>query len=92
MANRRNGKSGEGKKAFYVEVVHGDVEPELLGPFRSELARDMEAKRQRQTVDPTGENGIFWLDLVDGKPSVGPYTGGFLNGTFSGRSAAGKGT
>lgn len=66
----------EEKRGFYLFVTWGDVEPEVIGPFPSEDARNDKAKEIRQ--EEGDENGIFMLDIVDGKPETYAYSGGFF--------------
>jgi hypothetical protein len=71
------------KTTYYVLVVEGGVEPSLSDPYKTEKARDKEAKRVRnegvdEHSDPV-ENGVFWLDVTsDGKVEVGSFSGGFM--------------
>jgi len=65
----------------YLVIVVEDVEPTIEGPFENTAARDKEARRQRQEVDPHAENGIFWMDVNgEGVPLIGAYSGGWLRG------------
>jgi len=68
------------KTNHYVLLIHGDIEPEVIGPFDSEEARDQAAKALR-SGDSDMDNGIFSLDCT-GKPKVKAYSGGFLSGDF----------
>lgn len=66
-------------RQYYLLTVTGDVEPEVVGPFRSKKARDAAATKHRAT-DPSREDGLFPLDMVAGKPVVDMYSGGFFPG------------
>ena len=66
--------------SYYILLIHGDIEPEVRGPFDSGEARDQEAKALRAD-DSDMDNGIFSLDCT-GKPEVKAYSGGFLGGEF----------
>lgn len=70
----------EPKTNHYVLLIHGDIEPEVIGPFETEDARDQAAKALRAD-DSDMDNGIFSLDCT-GKPEVEAYSGGFLGGDF----------
>jgi hypothetical protein len=73
---------------YYLLVIHGDVEPELRGPYKSEAGRDRAAKRHRLT-DPEKEDGLFPLDVPDtfpemvakngNKPEISTYSGAFFD-------------
>ena len=60
----------------YLIFVWGDVEPEIKGPFKDEDERNAEARRLRQTEGD--ENGIYPLDIVDGKPVIWTYINAFF--------------
>ena len=65
----------------YVLHVQGCVEPHLAGPYRTAKSRDIVARKIRN--EGGGENsndGVFWLNLTDGKIEVGAYSGGYMNG------------
>jgi len=60
-------------------IVHGDVEPEILGSYPDRDSRDDAAYNYRNNTDPEGKDGIFALDVSFGKiPSVYSYSGGFF--------------
>jgi len=74
---------------FYLVMVHGLVEPEVIGDYPSMQARD-----QMALTIHSGENtnfskygvlaynieddSIFALDVIDGVPSMWAYSGGFF--------------
>lgn len=71
---------------YYLIVVHGDIEPVLRGPYKSEAARDRAAKRHRMT-DPEMHDGLFPLDVPmqraaypEFKPEIHAYSGAFFDG------------
>ena len=65
--------SEERRTEFYLLVIHGDVEPELRGPFDRAHLRD-EAARQHRRGDPAKEDGLYRLDVFDsGVPAVQAY-------------------
>jgi len=68
------------KTNYYVLLIHGDIEPEVIGPFETEEARDQAAKALRAD-DSDMDNGIFSLNCT-GKPEVDSYSGGYLGGEF----------
>lgn len=55
----------------YLLVIHGDVEPEILGPFPSAKARNVRAVALR-SKDREGKDGVFALD-TSGKADVAAY-------------------
>lgn len=68
-------------KRYFLLIIHGDVEPELAGPFVTEAARDQAAKEHRAN-DPDRDDGLFPLDIVsesdDFEVEVDAYSGGFF--------------
>ena len=63
---------------YYLLHIWGDVEPSVLGPYRTEADRGKKARQLRQD-DLEGRNGIFMLDiLARGVPSARAYQAGFL--------------
>lgn len=65
------------KSKLYVLHVEGCIEPSVKGPFKNCKARDAKAKKLRNADE---DDGVFWLDVKDGKPIVGSYSGGFMEG------------
>jgi hypothetical protein len=66
---------------YYVVKVWGDVEPELSVPSPTEEMRDSLAKQMKKEDDAKeGENysGIYWLNIVNGLPEIGSYSGVFF--------------
>jgi len=88
-------KDAPERKLYYLLVVFGDLDPEMMGPFESEEERDQEAVRQRK-ADPSENNGIYWMDFdVNKMPNesgeggednveIGAYTSSWLNGEEDG--------
>jgi len=65
---------------YYLLHVWGDVEPSVLGPYRSEDERDTKARKLRKE-DPEGRHGIFMLDITARRvPRARAYRAGFLQG------------
>lgn len=65
---------------FYLLHIWSDVDPSVLGPYRTEADRDKQALKLRRD-DPEGRHGIFMLDLTGrGRPRVHAYRAGFLSG------------
>ena len=58
---------------LHLLFIWGDVEPELHGPFVSDAARDQEARQLR--AERGDDHGIYPLDIVNGMPEVGTYSG-----------------
>jgi len=68
------------KRTHYLLYVVGDVEPTLEGPYPTGDARDQKAIeiRNEEGIDA---GGLYMLDVdANGVPTVGAYTGGFLDG------------
>jgi hypothetical protein len=70
---------------IYLLVIYGDIEPELLGPFKDEDERDMKALDIRK--DEGNQHGIFMLTVEETthKPEVDAYSGGFFEDAESGK-------
>ena len=64
---------------YWYVFVTGDVDPDAHGPFSSDEERDAAAKGARDS-DDYDEDGIFWLDITDGVPTIGAYAGAFFMG------------
>jgi len=66
-------------KKYYVLVIHGDVDPEIQGPYKSAGRRDHRAKQLSSQLSST-----FWLNVNQNghtnRLQVGAYAGGFLKG------------
>lgn len=66
------------KERHFLLVVWDDVEPEIMGPFPSEEARDEKARDLRHKEGP--DHGIYPLSVTEeGMPLVGAYAGGDLD-------------
>jgi hypothetical protein len=70
----------------HLLVVHGDVEPEVLGPYPREAERTKAARRIRKAVG--NDSGIYMLDVerspkVPERPCICAcaYSGGFFRDT-----------
>ena len=65
---------------YYVLFVEGDIEPSLLGPYKTQKERDAKARELKINEEgyANDENGIFWMDVTNGVPEVGFYNGGFF--------------
>jgi hypothetical protein len=62
---------------YWLIVVYGDLEPGLVGPYRTEAKRDKEAFTLQKESD---ENGVYWMDTAKNKaPDIGSYSGGFMS-------------
>jgi hypothetical protein len=62
---------------YWLIAVWGDVEPALVGPYKSEGQRDREALLLRQKEGD--KHGIFWMNTSRNKPpDIGSYSGGFM--------------
>ena len=66
------------KKGCYLLIVHGDVDPQVRGPYPNDRAR-LEAARKHREQDGDLHDGTFRLDVAaTGKPSVSVFTGAEL--------------
>lgn len=62
---------------YYLVIVVEDVDPEIHGPFETELFRDNFAIRHKR--EHGDEDGIFPLDIPEqGEPAIFAYSGGFF--------------
>ena len=64
------------RPAYYVLHVEGDVDPYLHGPFASTGERNAKAGDLR--VD-NSEDGLYWVDVINGVPTIGFWTGGEMD-------------
>ena len=78
--HKRKARRNSSPKKFYVLFVEGDIEPSLLGPYKTQNERDAKARELKINEDgyANDENGIFWMDVTHGVPEVGFYSGGFF--------------
>lgn len=58
---------------YWVVYVAGCTEPELCGPFATEVERDQEA-RDLYEEEGGDENFFGRLNVVNGVPEIGSYT------------------
>jgi hypothetical protein len=61
--------------SIYLVVVFGDCDPEVWGPFGSEVERDEAAGKHQAETD---EDGVYMLDIDGGVPSMNSYSGGYM--------------
>lgn len=64
-------QTAEVMKKYYVLFIWGDVDPELIGPFKSEAERNAKAKQLK--AKRGDDHGIFRMEEKDGEVTVGPY-------------------
>ena len=61
----------------YLLVMHGDIEPEVLGPYGTEEQRDNAALAYR--AEHGRDDGVFMLTTNEaGAAEVEAYCGGFF--------------
>ena len=61
----------------YLLIMHGDIEPEVIGPYQDGETRDEAALAYRR--EHGRDDGIFMLSTDEaGVPSVEAYCGGFF--------------
>jgi len=63
------------EKNLYLLVIWGDVEPQLMGPFATEKARDKKAREIRKVNGD--DDGLFPIEAT-GQVTVGSYSGAFF--------------
>ena len=64
---------------YFLLIIHGDVDPEIIGTFIDRDSRDESAYKYRKVNDPEGNDGIFALETHFGKkPSVSSYSAAFF--------------
>ena len=54
---------------YWALELHGDIEPEMHGPFKQARHRDRAAQKLCDQ-DPEKENGIFAVDVTNGIPDI----------------------
>lgn len=59
----------------YLIIIIGDVQPFIRGPYKSEKHRDIAAK----SAGLKYKNGIFKLDITNGKPNMEAYSHGYFS-------------
>lgn len=64
------------KTELYLFITVNDVEPVIRGPYTSEEARDRAARRYQSKKI---EDGLFRLNITDGKPTTEAYSGAFFD-------------
>jgi hypothetical protein len=65
---------------YYVVVVVDGIEPTLDGPYTDSAARDRAAIAARRD-DEALDNGIFALDVEDGRVEMWAYGSSYLDST-----------
>jgi len=63
------------KEEYYLIRIFGDVYPFIIGPFGSDDERLLSARTARESID---EDGLYRLDIVNGKPVIDSFSGGEL--------------
>jgi hypothetical protein len=61
---------------YYLLIIYDGVEADIEGPYRSEERRDAAALKIRK--EQGKDHGLHALDVVNGKPRVFNYLGGFF--------------
>lgn len=75
--------TGIPKLERFVILVHCGIEPELDGPFDSDEEQLVAARQFRNSDE---DNVAFWLDVCDGRPTVGAYSGKDMEESDDGRT------
>lgn len=66
-------------KYYYLLIIYGDVEPELLGPYENKMVRDQAAKDYRTNDNQDLSDGIFLMESESPiKPVIETITGDFF--------------
>jgi hypothetical protein len=63
------------RNCWYVIRLHGGIEPEVIGPFPTEIERDERARELRKEND---EDVIVQLNSTDPNVAVSAYSAGYL--------------
>lgn len=76
---------------YYLVKIHGDIEPELIGPFATEDQLEQRARTERAD-DPALNNGLYGLTVsskglfeqteANIEPGIFSWAGGFFDGDF----------
>jgi len=68
---------------YYFQVIHGDVESELFGPYSTYKRM---AQRAKKTVrsDQYREDGIHWFTLTGDKLRTHDFSGGEVEAWING--------
>ena len=69
------------KTKYYVMVVHGDIEPELVGPYTTHQERDAKALELR-AADGQEKNGLFPMNMRELAGEVVLEVGAYSNAFF----------
>lgn len=80
MGNCREteGKSREPEAGIHLVFVENDIEPQIVGPFANEDARDNKARELRR--ERGRDHGIYMLDVdpLTRAPRIDAYCGAFF--------------
>ncbi len=68
-------KAEHPQHCWYLIRLHGGIEPEVIGPFRTQMERDERARELRKEND---EDVIVQLDSTDSNVAVNAYSAGYL--------------
>lgn len=59
----------------YYTLTIEYCEPYIDGPFATREIRDAKAVEYRNNAQASEDIMVMWLDIEDGKPVSGPYSG-----------------
>jgi len=63
------------QNCWYLIRLHGGIEPEVIGPFPTQMERDERARELRKEND---EDLIVQLNSTDSNVAVNAYSAGYL--------------
>jgi hypothetical protein len=56
---------------YWLITVDGGVEPDLIGPYKTQQTRSVQAKRIHR--NQTDEDSLFKLNIYNGRPHIESY-------------------
>jgi hypothetical protein len=63
------------KTEYYLIRIFGDVDPVIVGEYKSNKERDKAARKIREEDDQDLHDGLYRLDIVNGKPVIDSFSG-----------------
>lgn len=65
----------KGKEEYYLIRIFGDVDPVIVGEYKSDEERRLAARKIREEDDQDLHDGLYRLDIVNGKPVIDSFSG-----------------
>lgn len=63
------------KEEYYLIRIFGDVDPVIVGEYKSDEERTLAARKIREEDDQDLHDGLYRLDIVNGKPVIDSFSG-----------------